>query len=530
MKKTFFILTTVLLSFSASAQVGKMYTTSGDRSQSLTEVDVEGDPSDKTNGAIILLPQEEYQSIDGFGFALTYSSCYNLLKMTKEARTELLKRTYSMTEGYGVSYARISLGCNDFSSTEYSLCDEKGPDDDILKNFRLYSDETDYVIPILKEVLAINPDLKVIAAPWTSPKWMKCKSTSDRTAHNSWTDGHLNPTYYQAYADYFVKFIEAFQAEGINIYAVSPQNEPLNPGNCASLYMPWNEQASFVQRLAPAFYKAGLNTKIYLFDHNYNYDNKADQQQYPAKIYKVYENKNFDGMNLIVGAAYHNYGGSSDELNNIHDLYPDKELIFTEASIGTWNNGRNLDSSLADNMLNIGLYTTLKHCRAAMVWNFMLDMNRGPNLDGGCQTCYGAIDIANDYQSYTLNSHYYTICHMSAVVRPGAVRINTKGWYYDGVTYAAFRNTDGTLAVVLYNSTDKELTTRATDGTMRYTIKLPARSAVSLLMDNSSTSGISTAYCEKKEVCDSCFTLQGVKTDFPHEGGIYIQNGRKIKK
>ena len=107
MKKTFFILTTVLLSFSASAQVGKMYTTSGDRSQSLTEVDVEGDPSDKTNGAIILLPQEEYQSIDGFGFALTYSSCYNLLKMTKEARTELLKRTYSMTEGYGVSYARI---------------------------------------------------------------------------------------------------------------------------------------------------------------------------------------------------------------------------------------------------------------------------------------------------------------------------------------------------------------------------------------------------------------------------------------
>lgn len=526
MKKTITLIAAALVTASAFAQKGIMYTTSGDRSLSLTETKVEGQKSEAINGSIILLPEEANQSIDGFGFALTYSACYNLLKMDKEARTELLKKTYSMTEGYGVSYARISLGCNDFSSTEYSLCDTKGPDNDLLKHFRLYKDETEYVIPILKEVLAINPDIKIIAAPWTSPKWMKCKSTSDRSAHDSWTDGHLNPSYYQAYADYFVKFVEAFKAEGINIYAVCPQNEPLNPGNCASLYMPWNEQASFVQRLAPTFHKAGINTKIYLFDHNYNYDNKADQQQYPAKIYNIYDRKDFEGKELIVGAAYHNYGGNSDELNNIHDMYPDKELIFTEASIGTWNNGRNLDSSLADNMLNVGLYTVLKHCRAAMVWNFMLDMQRGPNLDGGCQTCYGAIDIANDYKSYTLNSHYYTICHMSSVVRPGAVRINTKGWFYNGATYAAFRNTDGTLAVVAYNSTQKNLSFKVTDGKVSYPVTLPARSVISLLMDNSETSGISQQIITN-DAPEAYYTLQGVKTENAPQNGIYIANGRK---
>lgn len=528
MNRSLALLSAALISLSAMAQKGIIYTTSGDRSYSLTQTEVVGTTTNEQSGSIVLLPTEANQSIDGFGFALTYSACYNLLKMDKAARTELLKKTYSMTEGYGVSYARISLGCNDFSSTEYSLCDVKGPDGDLLRHFRLYTDEVDYVIPILKEVLAINPDLKIIAAPWTSPKWMKCKSMNDKSAHDSWTDGHLNPSYYQAYADYFVKFVEAFRAEGINIYAVCPQNEPLNPGNCASLYMPWNEQASFVQRLAPAFHKAGLNTKIYLFDHNYNYDNKEDQKQYPAKIYKVYENKTFDGMDLIVGAAYHNYGGSSDELNNIHDLYPDKELIFTEASIGTWNNGRNLDSSLADNMLNIGLYTVLKHCRAAMVWNFMLDMNRGPNLDGGCQTCYGAIDIANDYKSYTLNSHYYTICHMSAVVRPGAVRINTKGWWYNGVTYAAFRNPDGTLAVVLYNSTDKKLSFKVTDGNVRYPVTLPARSALSLLMDNGQSAGLQAVVADPHTADDTCYNLNGTKADNAAQNGIHICGGRKV--
>ena len=384
------------------------------------------------------------------------------------------------------------------------------------------------MIPILKEILAINPDLKIIAAPWTSPRWMKVNSMSDLTAHNSWTDGHLSPSYYKTYAEYFVRFIQAFQAEGIRIYAVSPQNEPLNHGNCASLYMPWNEQAGFVQQLAPAIKQAGLSTKIYLFDHNYNYDGVESQQQYPVKIYDVFKNKNFEGKELIVGAAYHNYGGNSNELNNIHDLYPDKELIFTEASIGTWNNGRNLDTSLQDNMLNVGLQTVLKHCRAAIVWNFMLDMNRGPNLDGGCQTCFGAIDISNDYKTYTLNSHYYTIAHLSAVVRPGAVRIGTSGWSYSGVTYAAFRNPDATYGVVLYNANQRELRFNLTDGQNRYQqIVLPARSVVSVLINTDQAANRVKDVRQTAMASPDYYTLQGIRIDEPQQPGIYIHLGRK---
>ena len=158
-------LISALLPLGVAAQEGMVYTTDGTRTYSLTQTALTGEKSDNIRSAIVLKPTETFQSIDGFGFAITYSSSYNLLKMSQEDRTQLLTKTFSPSDGYGVSYVRISIGCNDFSSTEYSLCDEKGPQDDLLRNFGLYSDETDYVIPVLKEILAINPNLKIIAAP-----------------------------------------------------------------------------------------------------------------------------------------------------------------------------------------------------------------------------------------------------------------------------------------------------------------------------------------------------------------------------
>ena len=131
---------------------------------------------------IRLMPEEEFQTIDGFGYALTYSSCYNLMKMAAHERRELLRRTFSPTDGFGVSYTRISIGCSDFSSRVYTLCDKKG-----IENFALTTDETDYVIPVLKEVLAVNPGLKIMASPWTCPKWMKVKEIGSSTPYDSWT-------------------------------------------------------------------------------------------------------------------------------------------------------------------------------------------------------------------------------------------------------------------------------------------------------------------------------------------------------
>lgn len=449
-------------------------TTTADGTQQLETSCLDLQQGSETSGLVLTLnPDEQFQTMDGFGYAITYSSCYNLLKMNGSLRHELLKQTYDVKEGYGASYARISIGCNDFSSTEYSLCDEPG-----LENFRLYTDETDYVIPVLKEILAINPDLKIIAAPWTAPKWIKVDNIETKAPHDSWTDGHINPDLYDTYAEYFVKFIEAFEQEGIRIYAVSPQNEPLNPGNCASTYIPWQEEAPLVKAMAAAFKKHEVNTRIYVFDHNYNYDDMEDQIDYPVQIYKTLGN-DFEGAEYVVGAAYHDYGGHPSELEDITAQAPQKEVIFTESSIGTWNKGRDLPVRLMKDMKDLVLGTVNRNCKAVLVWNFMLDTNRGPNLDGGCQTCYGAIDInPENYADYTLNSHYYVITHMSAVVHPGAVRIGVAGGS-DEVIAAAFQNPDQTHSLVLNNTTEapKEVTVKLAKD--QFQLTLPSKSVVS---------------------------------------------------
>lgn len=459
----------------------KVFTTTADGFQRLRETSVGVTTQQGMSPQILQIDAaQKFQTMDGFGFALTYSTCYNLLKMSKEDRTKLLKRTYSPTEGYGVSYARISIGCNDFSSKEYTLCDKKGPDGDMLKNFALQDDETRYVIPTLKEVLAINPNLKVIAAPWTCPKWMKVKDLKSHTPYDSWTDGHVDDSYYDTYAQYFVKFVQAMKAEGINIYAVSPQNEPLNPGNCASTVMPWQEEANFVKAMAGAFKQNGLTTQIYVYDHNYDYDNQADQQDYPVKLYNAI-GTSFNGAELIAGAAYHDYGGSNTELDDVYNKAPQKSLIFSETSIGTWNKGHNLATRLMEDMKNVALGTVNKHCKAVLVWNLMLDTNRGPNLDGGCQTCYGAIDInPNGYTDLSYNSHYYIICHLSAVVEPGAVRVGTKQSTVNAnIIYSLFANPDGTYAAVLLNVGENQQNITLTDGTNYFLVNVPAKSVAS---------------------------------------------------
>ena len=260
---------------------------------------------------VVLNPFQKFQKMDGFGAAITYSSAYNLLKMKPENRKKFLEETYSETNGYGFSYVRISIGCSDFSSKEYTCCDKRG-----LENFGLTTDEIDYVIPVLKEILAINPKVKIIGSPWTCPRWMKVVDLKNKMPYDSWTDGHIDPQFYSDYSSYFIKWIQAFEKNGIKIYAVTPQNEPLNHGNCASTYLPWEEEAEFVKVMAASFKRNKLDTKIYVFDHNYNYDNVSSQNDYPINVYDAMGNS--EGSEYVVGSAYHNYGGSNEELNDIH--------------------------------------------------------------------------------------------------------------------------------------------------------------------------------------------------------------------
>lgn len=449
----------------------RVITTTDSRSQDLKESWLNfSDKSNMNPSTVYLQPATEYQSMDGFGAAITGSSCYNLMRMTPADRAEFLKETFSPEEGYGFSYVRISIGCSDFSLSEYTCCDKPG-----IENFALTSEETSYVIPILKEILAVNPDLKIMGSPWTPPRWMKVKDLTSKEPFNSWKSGHLNPDHYDDYAQYFVKWIKAFADNGIKIYSVTPQNEPLNRGNSASCFMGWDEEKEFVKKLGPALKAAGLDTKIYAFDHNYNYDNLSDQQSYPTKIYADAE-----AAQWLAGAAFHNYGGDKNELNNVHNATPGKELVFSETSIGEWNDGRNLSVRLIDDMEQVALGTVNRWSNGVIVWNLMLDTNKGPNRpDGGCTTCYGAVDISTDYKKLTRNSHYYIIAHLSSVVKPGAVRIGTKGFTANGLTYSAFKNADGSYAVVCSNSKNEAIPVTFDDGSHHFSTTIPARSAVS---------------------------------------------------
>lgn len=445
--------------------------TTNNRAYDLARHDVDfSTASNMSPNTINLQPETRFQEMDGFGAAITGSSCYNLMQMSRANRTKFLTETFSPDEGYGFSYVRIAIGCSDFSLSEYSYCDTPG-----IENFALQEEELSYVIPTLLEILEINPDLKIVGSPWTPPQWMKVNNLTDLQPFNSWTSGHLNPAYYQDYATYFVKWIQAFAGHGIHIDAVTPQNEPLNRGNSASLFMGWDEQRDFVKVLGPALREAGLEAKIYAFDHNYNYDNMADQVDYPAKIYNDPEASKY-----LAGAAYHNYGGNRSELLDIHAKAPEKELIFTETSIGTWNNGRDLSTRLMDDMEEVALGTVNNWCRAVIVWNLMLDSDLGPNRDGGCQTCYGAVDISSPgYQLITRNSHYYIIAHLSSVVKPGAYRIGTSGFSVQGLTYSAFKNSDGSYAFVALNNRDQAQSVTLSDGERHFSYEIPAKSVAS---------------------------------------------------
>lgn len=453
------------------------YVTTNTRSSEFVKQDVVfSDKADNMSPlTITLLPTKQYQTIDGFGAAITGSAAYNLLKMTKEDRTQFLEKTFSLSDGMGQSYVRIAIGCSDFSLSEYTCCDTEG-----IENFALQEEELKYVIPVLKEILAINPDLKIIGSPWTPPLWMKVNNLQELKPFNSWTSGQLNPAHYQDYADYFVKWIKAMESHAIKIYSITPQNEPLNRGNSASMFMGWEEQNTFVKEaLGPKLKAAGLATKIYLYDHNYDYDSSKedtkDQGQYPLKIYQDAETSKY-----VAGAAYHNYGGDKAELLTIHNANPEKELIFTETSIGTWNDGRNFQKRLIDDMEEVALGTVNNWCKGVLVWNLMLDTDRGPFRPGGCDVCYGAVDIdKSNYKTITRNSHYFIIGHLSSVVRPGAVRIGTSGYADTELIYSAFKNVDDSYAFVILNKAASPKKINLYDGVKSFVHEVPAKAVVS---------------------------------------------------
>ena len=447
-----------------------LWTTTFDKSRAFAKSTVPFDQSSPQSPNAVRFTDETFQTVDGFGLAITQASCYNLLRMSQEDRTKLLTELFSPTAGAGSSLIRVCIGGSDFSMDEYTWCDKEG-----MANFAVHESEKTFLFPILDEIYQINPNVQIIGSPWSCPIWMK---VPDGSPIAGWTSGRLNPKYYADYADYFVKWIQEMQKRGYMVKYVTLQNEPLNRGNSMSLYMPWEDQRDFLKVVGPAFRKAGLKTEILLFDHNYNYDDKADQKSYPLKIYADEE-----AAQYAAGSAWHNYGGSVSELDKIHQAAPEKGIWFTEASIGTWNYaGHGFGEQFREDFREIVMGTLKRWGKGITLWNMMLDNEGKPYRPGGCSTCYGAVSI--DQKSYGLKtvdrkSHWYDVVHPSVVIKPGAVRIGTTGRAPADVTYLAFRNPDKSYAVLILNEGARAEPFVFVSGTHTVTITVPAKAVVS---------------------------------------------------
>lgn len=441
----------------------KAFTTTASKTMLFKDIDV-ADLSGVGDGILTLTIDNgtRYQAMEGFGPAITGSAAYNLSKMKPADREKILKAAFDPEEGLGYNYIRISIGCSDFSLTEFTWCDKEG-----LEFFGVHDDDKTYLFPILREILAINPSVKIIAAPWTVPLWMKI-GRYDNNPYNKWAGGRLNPDYYDEYAEYLVMWVEEMEANGFKIESITPQNEPLHDGNSASTYMSWEQQRNFIKNnLGPAFEKAGLDTKIWIYDHNF------DVTDFVKNIYADKEASKY-----VEGSAWHAYGGSSSALAQIYKADPTKSIYFTEQSIGTWC--PNFGDNLLWHIREVCLGTINNSCRAVVLWNFMLDAERGPNRPGGCQTCYGFVDCdaSYAYNTLTYRSHWYAIGHMSKVVQRGAYRIKSSG---SGVTLSAFENPDGTLSAVVLNDKDEDRQVVIKSPKGDFTLTLAGRSVTSII-------------------------------------------------
>ena len=462
------------LMISSCNRLAEVYITSGEGHEpQLSFAQVEGVELRKVGteaeNFIQLQPEQTLQPIYGFGAAITGSTCYNLLQMTEEDREKILQECFS-PEQMDMSFIRISIGASDFSLDEYTCCDKEG-----IEFFELHEYDRRDLIPILKRILEINPSVRIVGSPWSCPKWMKINEQTGEP-YDSWTGGILDPKYYADYAEYFVRWVGEMEAEGIPIYAITIQNEPLNRGNSMSLYMGWEQQRDFIRdHLGPEFESNDIDAKIWIFDHNYNYDNIPDQQGYPLHILADKE-----AAKYIDGSAWHNYGGRVTELDRIYEAHPDLDIFFSEASIGTWN--YDYSKCLVNDFASIFIGTMNRGGRGVTLWNLILDDKGAPNRPGGCRTCFGAIEISSkDYSYASLNrkSHYYNIVHCSKVVKQDAFRVATQESLPEGVQMTAFVNPDSSLAVVAVNRSEQQQDVVVRGAKREFTLTIPAGSIAS---------------------------------------------------
>jgi glucosylceramidase len=447
----------------AAGQNVQVYETYGDQSKLLAQRSpgltfTSGPPAGSPGFTIAVDTSTTYQQMDGVGASLTDSAGWVLWnKLTEPQRDALMQSLFDPSAGIGIGMLRQPMGATDLSASgNYSYDDmPAGQTDPNLAQFSIAHDQT-YLIPLVRQALSINPSIKVHALPWSPPAWMKTSA--------SMNGGSVLTADFPSLAQYFTRFIDAYQQQGIPIYAVSMQNEPLNStGSYPSAYVDSSDEANFIgNNLGPALDSAGLGSvKIFGYEHNW------DQPEYPESLLA-----DSTANGYLAGSSFHCYAGDVSAQSQVQAAYPLKDIWFTECS-GTV--GSSFAGDLAWNAENLLIGATRNWARSVILWNIALDQNSGPQ-NGGCANCRGVVTVDDSVSppQITRNVEYYLLGHLGKFVQPGAYRIYSTTNGSGSLEDVAFTNPDGSMVLFVLNAASARSTFAVTWNGSSFTDTLPA--------------------------------------------------------
>jgi glucosylceramidase len=430
-----------------------------------------------TAPTVVIDPGRTFQTMTGFGAAITDSSASVLYTLSPQARADAMASLFDPVSGDGLDYLRQPIGSSDFTSTAAYTYDDMpaGQTDYGLRHFSIAHDQKQ-ILPLLRQAERLNPHLQILATPWSPPAWMK---TGDSLIGGRLID---SPRIYRAYAAYLVRFIQAYRASGVHVDAITVQNEPQNrtPAGYPGTDMPSEQEEKVINDLGPMLRVDGLTTQILAYDHNWNEhpndvastppDETADVNDYPQQVLQS------SAARYVSGVAYHCYFGDPSAMSVLHNQFPSKGIYLTECSGSQSSDPSDTFSDTVKwHARNLIIGSTRNWAKTVVNWNLALDPSGGPHV-GGCTTCTGVLTVNPD-GTITRNAEYYTLGALARFVQPGAVRIastsfGTTGWNGE-VMDVAFRNPDGSTVLVAHNENDDPQAFGVREGNQGFTYTLP---------------------------------------------------------
>ena len=436
-----------------------VYETTNEANMLVKKQDIFWSDKKKEENIIYIDDKKTYQFIDGFGASFTDASAYLIHEVLDEvSRKDVMHKLFSADDGIELSFIRQPMGASDFALDIYSYQDTPHNQDDFeMKYFSIHHDEK-YIIPLLKKMMEINSNVKIMATPWSAPAWMK-------TTKNM-IGGTLREDCQDAFAEYFIKFIKAYEKEGLSIYAITPQNEPMFvPHHYPGMKFEAAQEAEFIKNhLGPRFKEEKISTKILAYDHNW------DMPEYPLEVLRKAEE-------YVDGIAWHVYAAEPSAQSLVVNHFPNKEVYYTEASGGEWI--APFDNAFSS-MMRTNIGTLRNYSKTVVLWNIALDEHNGPTVPGfGQSTCRGLLKINKETKEVTYNLDYYALAHFSKFVKQKARRIESNE--VEGIMNVAFKNTDGTIVLVMSNDLKEEKEIQIAHNDQYISYKLAGKSAVTLV-------------------------------------------------